>query len=133
MFELFQICKHEVECFYFPGHDYTVETFNILLLCSEDYVVEPQSLSFLVEHGFDFNKQYAVGIPYYRSSTTVRYIRKEVNTRQIFMEGKECSEYFPSKKICSVSNQMELFYEFPRLRVAMMNASIAFGCMWGLQ
>lgn len=45
---------------------YIVQTFNILLLCEEDYTVEPQSLKFLVQHGFDFNKQYEKGLPYYR-------------------------------------------------------------------
>ena len=33
---------------------YRVATYNILVLCGEDYIVEPASLRFLVEHGFDF-------------------------------------------------------------------------------
>lgn len=45
---------------------YVVQTFNILLLCEDDFVVEPLSLKFLVRHGFDFNKQYDKGVPYYR-------------------------------------------------------------------
>ena len=45
---------------------FQVQTFNIILLCSEEYMVDPTSLKFLVHHGFDFNKQYAKGIPYYR-------------------------------------------------------------------
>ena len=48
--------------------EYQVQTFNIMTLCSEEYVVDPASLKFLVHHGFDFNKQYAKGIPYYRGS-----------------------------------------------------------------
>ncbi|XP_077865432.1 target of EGR1 protein 1-like [Saccoglossus kowalevskii] len=45
---------------------FTVQSFDITMLCNEDYIVEPGALSFLVEHGFDFNKQYSKGIPYYR-------------------------------------------------------------------
>ena len=43
-----------------------VKTFNIVALCTENFVVEPASLKFLVGHGFDFNKQYAKGVPYTR-------------------------------------------------------------------
>ncbi|XP_076441260.1 target of EGR1 protein 1-like [Babylonia areolata] len=45
---------------------YSVQTFNVILLCSEDYMVEPAALKFLVEHGFDFNRQYTCGVPYCR-------------------------------------------------------------------
>ncbi|XP_046566999.1 target of EGR1 protein 1-like [Haliotis rubra] len=47
---------------------YLVQTFNILVLCEEDFIVEPITLKFLVDHGFDFNKQYAKGISYYRGN-----------------------------------------------------------------
>ncbi|XP_053394700.1 target of EGR1 protein 1-like isoform X2 [Mercenaria mercenaria] len=50
------------------GSSYIVQTFNIMLLCEEEFVVEPQSLRFLVHHGFDFNKQYEKGVPYYRGA-----------------------------------------------------------------
>ncbi|XP_077986355.1 target of EGR1 protein 1-like [Glandiceps talaboti] len=45
-----------------------VQTFNIIMLCQEDYMVEPGAVQFLVEHGFDFNKQYSKGVPFYRGS-----------------------------------------------------------------
>jgi len=54
------------------GLNYHVQTFNIMVLCSEDYIVEPQSLKFLVEHGFDFVKQYSKGLSYYRGDDKVK-------------------------------------------------------------
>lgn len=48
--------------------DFSVQTFNLMALCAEDYLVEPSALQFLVTHGFDFHKQYSQGIPYYRGN-----------------------------------------------------------------
>ena len=48
-----------------------VQTFNILSLCSDDYIVEPASVKFLVEHGFDFNRQYSEGLSYFRGNDKV--------------------------------------------------------------
>ena len=50
---------------------FSVQTFIVILLCSEDFVVEPGALKFLVEHGFDFNKQYSSGISYHRGREKV--------------------------------------------------------------
>lgn len=44
--------------------NFVVQTFNIFVLCAENYVVEPVSLRFLIQHGFDFNLQYSKGLPY---------------------------------------------------------------------
>jgi len=40
------------------------QTFNIFTLCQDDFIVEPDSLMFLVGHGFDFNLQFEKGLPY---------------------------------------------------------------------
>ncbi|ESO09609.1 hypothetical protein HELRODRAFT_186759 [Helobdella robusta] len=45
---------------------YTVQTFNILTMCMENFIIEPISVQFLIDHGFDFNKQFKLGLPYYR-------------------------------------------------------------------
>ena len=47
---------------------YKVTSYNLLVLCSEDYIVEPASLQFLVQHGFDFSAQYGLGVGYNRGN-----------------------------------------------------------------
>lgn len=44
------------------------QTFNIFTLCQDDFMVEPDSLMFLVGHGFDFNLQFEKGLPYHRGA-----------------------------------------------------------------
>jgi target of EGR1 protein 1 len=43
---------------------YIVNNFHFALLSLQDHKISPSSISFLVEHGFDFNDQYRNGIPY---------------------------------------------------------------------
>ena len=50
---------------------YLVQTFNIPLLCTESYVVDPAALKFLIAHNFDFNAQYSRGLPYHRGNDVV--------------------------------------------------------------
>ena len=38
--------------------------FNVWLLTQQPFVTDPSSAQFLILHGFDFNKQYSVGLPY---------------------------------------------------------------------
>jgi len=68
-----------------PAFPYHVQTFNILTLCAEDYIVEPGSLKFLVEHGFDFTKQYSEGLSYMRGNDRGQ-LNENNFVRQIFME-----------------------------------------------
>ncbi|RUP46041.1 ribonuclease H-like domain-containing protein [Jimgerdemannia flammicorona] len=50
------------------GTQYVAQNFSFLLSCQTEYTVNPSSLSFLIESGFDFNKQIKLGIPYYCGS-----------------------------------------------------------------
>lgn len=64
---------------------FLVQTFNIVTLCQEDYIVEPAAVQFLVGHGFDFNRQYEKGIPYYRGCDRTGKEEK-ISLRWLFVE-----------------------------------------------
>ena len=42
----------------------TAQVFNVWLLIQQPFTTDPSSAIFLVKHGFDFNKQYSLGLPY---------------------------------------------------------------------
>ncbi|XP_033737559.1 target of EGR1 protein 1-like [Pecten maximus] len=75
---------------------FLVQTYNITTLCEEEYTVEPASLKFLIEHGFDFNRQYAKGVPYCRGNDKDESKTDKMSLRQLFMEvlGASCPIVF---------------------------------------
>lgn len=46
----------------------TVDVFNFLCMCQNDFIIEPKSMEFLVAQGFDFNELFKSGIPYFRGN-----------------------------------------------------------------
>ena len=52
--------------------EFLVQTFNVMLLRKDSFTVEPASLKFLLEHGFDFNTHYAKAISYLMPKSEVR-------------------------------------------------------------
>lgn len=65
---------------------YNVSVYNIILLCCEPYIVDPSALEFLVNHGFNFNKQFSEGIPYYRGNDKANEKCSSFNMRNLFNE-----------------------------------------------
>ena len=71
---------------------YQVQTYNIIVLCSEDYIVEPGSVNFLVKHGFNFNQQYSEGVPYYRGNDSDVASNEDNRLRNLITEIVRCKK-----------------------------------------
>ncbi|KAJ3323805.1 Target of EGR1, member 1 (Nuclear) [Boothiomyces sp. JEL0866] len=74
---------------------YKVSNFHFVMLSTKPHMISPSSMSFLVEHGFDFNDQFRNGIPYYPGNDVVlEQNDKQCNTifRELFMDilNQEC-------------------------------------------
>ena len=86
-----------------------VRVFNIWLLCQKAYTIDPSSAKFLLQHGFDFNKQFGKGIPYSPSPMKV----KTSNSLRKMLLGKMCmdTEVFVLRN-CTAAEALP-FLEYP--------------------
>ena len=51
----------------------TANVFNMLCLCEDHYICEPETMRFLAGHGFDFNTQCLHGLSYHRGNDVSYY------------------------------------------------------------
>ncbi|RWS01222.1 target of EGR1 protein 1-like protein [Dinothrombium tinctorium] len=48
--------------------NYSVENYDILVFCVDEYVNEKEATEFLANHGFDFELQKSCGLPFYKGN-----------------------------------------------------------------
>ncbi|XP_076814412.1 target of EGR1 protein 1-like [Clavelina lepadiformis] len=65
---------------------FCVSVYNIVLLCSDPYTIDPDAVKFLVAHGFNFNQQFADGIPYHKGNDTTSEKSSQLYMRRLFSE-----------------------------------------------
>uniref|UniRef100_H2YQR8 C3H1-type domain-containing protein n=1 Tax=Ciona savignyi TaxID=51511 RepID=H2YQR8_CIOSA len=63
---------------------YHVSVYNFILLCADPFTIDPSAVSFLVNHGFNFNKQFSSGINYYRGND--KETANKFTMRKLFSE-----------------------------------------------
>ena len=66
--------------------NFSVSIYNIILLCSDPYTVDPKAVQFLVNHGFNFNKQFAEGISFYKGNDRVSDLPTKACMRKLFSQ-----------------------------------------------
>ncbi|KAI8900463.1 ribonuclease CAF1 [Globomyces pollinis-pini] len=63
-------------------NEYHVHNYHFVMLCAKDHTISPSSMSFLVEHGFDFNDQFRNGIPYHPGNDVLD--RDDIQPNSVF-------------------------------------------------
>lgn len=75
-----------------------VEAFNVWMLSQRSYTIDPSSAQFLIEHGFDFNKQYSLGLPY----TPAHFTVSDGHSLKVYELQKQCTNSrLSAKTACS--------------------------------
>uniref|UniRef100_A0A2P2I067 Target of EGR1 protein 1-like n=1 Tax=Hirondellea gigas TaxID=1518452 RepID=A0A2P2I067_9CRUS len=78
-------------------YHYQVQTFDVLVLMQSGFTVQAESLKFLRNHGFDFNKQFDYGLPYFpgndipEEKTPKKSKSKSANLKKIKKKEEEFS------------------------------------------
>ena len=66
--------------------NYSVSIYNIMLLSSDPYMIDPAAVKFLVNHGFNFNKQFSEGISFYAGNDRDNIKDPSISMRRLFCE-----------------------------------------------
>lgn len=65
---------------------YRAVPYNILTLCGESFTIDPSAVTFLTQHGFDFNKLFSSGLKYVKGNYDAKKKSTHGLARQIFEE-----------------------------------------------
>lgn len=65
---------------------YRTVSYNILTLCAESFTIDPSAVTFLTQHGFDFNKLFSRGLKYVKGNYDAKKESTHGLARKIFEE-----------------------------------------------